>query len=187
MSRICVFIDNSSLFRALSELGVDDRFDYRRLSQWLVRDRQPDVIRLYIGEVRTDTQRRYRFYQALEKAGIQVVRIFQPRSRASNAAFDAVNTAKIEVEITWDICEVVERPDIDSIVLVSGSQELARIVTKVVERGVNVEVVFFEEACSPVLRSRATSFRQLRVEGLRMGEARRSATSKPRTERCVCD
>lgn len=185
MNRICVFIDNNSLFRALSRLGVDDRFDYRRLTQWLVKDREPNLIRLYIGEVRTDVQRRHRFYQALEKAGIEVVRIFQPGSRAPNAAFDEANTATIEIEIAWDMCKMIEECCCCSIVLVSGSQELSRVVAKAVGKGVQVEVVFFEEVCSPVLRSRATSFRQLRVEGLRMGEARRSATSQTKT-REVC-
>lgn len=180
--RIAVFIDNNSLFQAVAKLGIGDKFDYIRLKNWLLQQRNPELLRFYCGEVRSDPRRRKPFYEFLERAGYQVVAVFQARSRESNAAFDTLNCRKVHVEMAFDMCESILERKIADVVLVSGSSELAGVVSKMRERGINVEVVFFESACAPALRRGASSFRQLKLDGLIMGGGR--SRYKPRVEVC---
>ena len=52
--RVCVFIDNGSLYTALYDLGIQCRLDYRRLRKWIINDRIPKIVRFYCGEIRSD-------------------------------------------------------------------------------------------------------------------------------------
>lgn len=170
--RVIVFIDNNSLFQAINRLGVSgSRLDYKKLKEWLLQQRIPICVRFYCGEVRTDWSRRRKFYQVLQRAGFEVIKIFQSKSRAGNAAFDASNCARIECEIAFDMCDNLDK--CDRVVLVSGSKGLSRVVAKVQKRGVAVEVAFFEGQCSPDLMRVATCFRNLCIDGLGLGITKR--------------
>jgi uncharacterized LabA/DUF88 family protein len=171
VERVAVFIDNNSLFQALHQLGIERRLDYKKLKDWLLKQRVPLGVRFYCGEVRTDWRHRQQFYEVLRRAGFDIVRIFQGKSREGNAAFDLSNCLRVDCEITWDICVSLQRETCDRVILVSGSRELARVVAKVKEQGVAVEVVFFEEACSPDLLRGATCFRNLEMESLGLGRS----------------
>lgn len=169
--RVIVLIDNNSLFRAINKLGVSGRLDYKKLKEWLLQQRIPVGVRFYCGEVRTDRNRRRRFYQVLQRSGFEVIKIFQSKSREGNAAFDASNCAKIECEIAFDMCDNLN--ECDRVVLVSGSEGLSRVVAKVQEKGVAVEVAFFKEQCSPDLVRGATCFRNLCIDKLGLGTTKR--------------
>lgn len=165
VNRLAVFIDNSSLFQAFSKLGIPGRFDYVRLKDWLIKQRPVECLRFYCGEVRQDRKRRKQFYDVLERAGFEVTRVFEPRSRESNAAFDKNNCRKLHCEIAYDMCESFHN-GVNHVILVSGCSELARTVQKVQKKGVDVEVAFFHEFCAPALRLVANNFRDLKVKGL---------------------
>ena len=169
MSRVAVFIDNNSLFQALSKLDSCG-LDYIRLRRWLVGSRSAELVKFYCGEVREDAVRRKPFYNFLERAGFEIITIFQSKSRFSNAAFDTDSTRKVHCEMAFDMCETLLQCQIRRMILVSGSPDLSRVVRKIREKGTDVELVFFEEFCSPALRRGASVFRRLKIDGLLRGQ-----------------
>jgi len=170
--RVIVLIDNNSLFQAINRLGETKRLDYKKLKDWLIQQRTSVGVRFYCGEVRTDWDRRRQFYQVLQRAGFEVIKIFQSKSREGNAAFDTSNCERIDCEIAFDMCDNLEA--CDRVILVSGSKGLSRVVAKVQDKGVAVEVVFFEGQCSPDLLRGATCFRNLCMDRLGLDYTKRS-------------
>ena len=157
--RIVVLIDNNSLFKALHGLGIRQRIDYRKFLRWLLDGKSAAVARFYTGEIRNDNSVRANFYGFLKSIGFEVVTLHEPRSSADHAALDTTLRAKVHSIIQIDMDAF--RRDCDKLVLVSGSQELACKVAELTELGVDVEVVFFEQTCSEVLRLHASRFREL--------------------------
>lgn len=164
--RVCVLIDNGSLYTALFQMGIRSRLDYRRLREWLLDDREPRTVRFYCGEIRNDKGRRKSFYDMLKRFGFDIISLHEPKSQADHAALDEVLQAKMESLISLDMGHFWS--DCDRIILVSGSSQLVEAVKLAQSNGVSVEVSFFEEAVSDELVSTAENFRCLRMDDLRM-------------------
>ena len=159
--RVGVFVDNSSLYRALSGRKQGEKVNYDDLLTALVEGRNLVQARFYCSEFGRDLVQKSGFYRALERLGYQVRRtkIKGHRSSKRNAAFDSVLSRAIHSAIAWDMCESGHECDV--FVLVSGSTEYTDIAQKAVERGIEVEVVFFAEVTSHVLVDNATRFREI--------------------------
>lgn len=164
--RVCVLIDNGSLYTALFQLGIQGRVDYRRLRQWLLDDREPRTVRFYCGEIRNDKGRKKSFYDFLRRIGFEIISVHEPKSRADHAALDNALRAKMESLISIDMGNFLNK--CDKIILVSGSSHLVEAVKNVQSQGVSVEVSFFEEVVSDELAKTAENFRCLRIDDLRM-------------------
>lgn len=164
--RVCVLIDNGSLYTALFQMGIQGRVDYRRLRQWLLNDREPRTVRFYCGEIRDDKGRRKPFYEMLKRFGFDIISLHEPKSQADHAALDEVLQTKMESLISIDMGNFLS--DCDRIVLVSGSSQLVDAVKLAQSHGVSVEVSFFEEVVSDELVRTAENFRCLRMDDLRM-------------------
>lgn len=157
--KVCILIDNNSL--SLSSHG--HRIDFAKLQESLLAGRDAAVQRFYCGEI--GTENREKFYHSLRMLGIRVVisRIVKHSSRS--AQFDPTITQAILCNMAWDLCELSENRNFSTFVVVTKSVELADVIAKVRERGVDVEIASFEP-CSESLRSRATQFRLLPMESL---------------------
>jgi uncharacterized LabA/DUF88 family protein len=166
--RVCVLVDNGSLYTALYELGIQCRIDYRRLRKWLIEGRVPKIVRFYCGEIRGDQSSKKPFYNFLKRVGFDIISIHEPKSRAEHAALDEDLCAKIEALMSIDMVSFVGK--CDKIVLVSGSSRLVNAVRQVQDQGIDVEVNFFEEAVSDDLLNEANGFRGFQIEEVRMQE-----------------
>lgn len=155
--KVCLFVDNSALFRTLHELG-QPRCDYKRLKDYLVRDRDVLHQRFYTGEIRNDAEERAAFYSVLRRAGYDVVGYENPRSTEKNAALDPLLQNRIMCGISWDMCEMSGRGRYDTFILVGGSAAFVDSVELVKGRGVDVEVAFFENFVDPELRDACSKF-----------------------------
>ena len=160
--KVCAFIDNNALYRVLQE---GSRIDYRELLNSLVRGRAMSLAKFYCSEFAKDSVLKAGFYAFLEDAGYQVERskFKGHRSRKRNPALDPILTRSVHTSIVWDMCDLSSNghDGYDVFVLVSGSKEYAQSVKHVVQRGVEVEVVFFEDFTSFELKDAASSFREL--------------------------
>lgn len=164
--KICVLIDNN----ALSLLFVGKRVNFKRLKEWLVSHREAVVAKVYCGELPSDD--RAKFYQYLRNLGFEIVVIKHPRSRARSAHFDAELSGAISCQMSWDACELMSKGWYSSVVIVSGSFQLAEVCSRIRERGTEVEIVYPENSTSPTLRGRATVFRSFPMDCLQIVEER---------------
>jgi len=171
MGKLAVFVDNDALFRALHEMGRSWRFDYKRLRDYLLLQRKSVVLRIYCGEVRDDPPRRRKFYEVLQRSGFEVVRSYQERSRAANAAFDSLGREKLHVLLGFDLADQYHRCHYDHLLLVACDVCLRKPVKELRHRGVRIELVFFDDLCED-LRKCADEFRSLRRDGLGLDEVR---------------
>lgn len=146
--RVCVFIDNSSLLEAMKRSRSNVRYDFKRLKDWLLKQRIGEQARFYCG----GGNNRSRFYNVLRHAGFEVVPVKTPRR---------------SLEIVFDLCNCCDGV-CGTIILVSGRAELSKVVLLLTSKGTEVELVFFEDFCSQDLLATATTFRNLRVDGLEL-------------------
>jgi hypothetical protein len=163
--KVCVFIDINMLAAT-----VNCPINYQRLKDWLVGQREGVIFKAYCGETRKSE--RESFYDLLRRLDFDVCVVQNPRSHNRFAKDDEEIRRAICCEIAWNMRDLLASGYYDTFVLVSGAFELATIVSKVRQRGIEVEVAFFEDSCSPALRSRATAFRPLKIEKLAQTEAR---------------
>lgn len=166
--KICLLID----INRLSSATGGRRVNFRRLREHLVGHREAVVVKVYCGEVRDE---RNSFYDQLRKLGFEVIVSKNPRSHSRAANDDDEICGGISCEIAYDMCNLISSGYYDSIVLVTGAFELANTVSRVRSRGVEVEVAFFPDLCSPTLRGRATRFRPLDMEILEFEDRREKA------------
>lgn len=166
--RVCVLIDNGSLYTALYDLGIQCRLDYRRLRKWIINDRVEKLVRFYCGEIRSDKSSKKPFYSFLKRIGFDIISIHEPKSRAEHAALDEDLCAKIEALMSIDMLSCLARHECDKMILVSGSSRLVNAVRQVQDQGIDVEVNFFEEAVSDDLLNEANEFRGFHIEELKM-------------------
>jgi hypothetical protein len=164
--RVCVLIDNGSLYTALYQLGLQCRVDYRRLRQWLLGESKPTFVRFYCGEIRNDKGRKKPFYDLLKRFGFDIISLHEPNSQAEHAALDDQLRQKMESLISLDMTNFLN--ECDRIILVSGSPQLVEAVKVAQEQGVDVEVSFFEEVVDDELASTANGFRSLRMDEFQM-------------------
>ena len=162
--KVCAFIDNSALYKALlSQKRPDARIDYRELLNSLVRGRTLAQARFYCSEFSKDFQQKTGFYTVLQDAGFEVkrTRFKGHRSRKRNPALDSTLNRAIHTSMAWDMCDLSNHDDYDVFVVVSGGKEHTSTIQNLVLLGIEVEVVFFGEVTSHELISAATSFREL--------------------------
>jgi uncharacterized LabA/DUF88 family protein len=161
--QVCVFIDINML-ALLSHSPIN----YQRLKDWLVGQREGVVFRAYCGETRNNDRKP--FYDYLRRLNIEPCVTKNPHSHSESAKDDDDIRRAICSEIAWDMRDLLAGGYYDTFVLVSGAFELSTVVSKVRQRGIEVEVVF-DESCSPPLRSRATAFRPIHIEKFTQVEA----------------
>ena len=183
---VCVIIDGDQLFRAVMDLGLWVRYDFKALKEWLVNQRDLKCCKFYCGEVREDRPHRKRFYDVLHRCGIEVVKVFHKGSRSAEAVFDEVLRRKIVAKIAWDVCECTTG-NCERLVFVTNGPGMTPIIEGAKRRGVSVELVFFRAACSEDVISRVDQFRELRIDGLSLGSksVRSSAKGLQKVERRV--
>jgi hypothetical protein len=165
--KVCVLVDNCGLFRALQGLGTP-KLDYKRLKDFVVRQRDAVVVRYYTGEIRNEGTQRADFYSVLRRAGYDVITCCNERSAERHAANDMPIRAWCMSNIVWDMCDLCHTGNYDTFIVISGCVGLAKAVMRVQSRGVEVEVVFFEEECSEELKTTANKFRPLDLDAVAM-------------------
>lgn len=168
--KVALFVDNSSLFGSVQDMQDSlggRRIDYIKLKEYLAGGRTVPSARFYYSEpvVRDDAdpallraaKKRRSFYYVLERAGYLTVRL--PQHQFS---------ANIGLEIAYDMCALSRDGSFDTFVLVAGDEDYARIVKRLQEeKGLAVEVAFFDQTCSYKLKEAATRFIDLgREEGI---------------------
>jgi len=139
--------------------AMGSRIDFQRLREIVVAHREVAIARVYCGEIAKE--KHFAFFEYLRGLGFEVIVVKNPRSKASSSGDDPELMRAIGCQIAWDICDILSRGWYSSMILVTGGFEMADIVTKIRERGIEVEVCFPEKSCSPTLRGRATLFRPL--------------------------
>lgn len=157
-----VFIDNSSLYRAMLSMSMGHvKVDYDDLLQLLLGERQLARAGFYCSEFRNDHLSRLEFYSVLESLGLQIFvsHLVGHRSKRSIAALDRTLSNSIRNQIDFDTEGLSNCP----VILVAGGAEYVDVVNKLVSRGCDVEVVFFESVCSYALINRATRFREIKL------------------------
>ena len=97
---------------------------------------------------------------------MEVISLHEPKSSADFAGGDTVLQTKVHALLSIDMDNFM--PTCKSLVLVSGSAKLVDTVADMQEKGSDVEVIFFEEACSRELQMKADRFRGLSTEGLQL-------------------
>lgn len=165
--KVCVLVDNCGLFRALQGLG-SPKLDYKRLKDFVVRQRDPVVVRYYTGEIRNEGPQRAEFYSVLRRAGYDVIPHCNEQSTERHAALDITVRAWCMASMVWDMCDLCHTGNYDTFILISGCVGLAKAVDRVKSRGVEVEVVFFENECSDELKTCANKFRSLDLDAVAM-------------------
>jgi uncharacterized LabA/DUF88 family protein len=180
--KVCLFVDNCDLYTALQPHG-DVRLDYKRLMDWLVRQRELCVARYYTGEIQQeDSQRREKFYSVLERVGYEVVVSTNPHSEEKCGALDEKVRAACHCAMVWDICSFTLNGRYDTIILVTGAPEFSQVVTWAKRRGVDVEVAFFPHVCDEKLRANATRYVEMHLDSIRLTKGR-EAEQPPDTAR----
>lgn len=156
--KVCLFIDNNSLARLLGERKVN----FKLLKNWLAGDREAVVALFYCGETnKVPKESREKLYTSLERAGFEVRVAKNPFSRSISPESDAEIDSAIACQMTWDMAQAINNGYYNSLILLSGAYEMSDVVRKIRKKGVEVEVVYDEEECSPTLKGAANRFRQL--------------------------
>ena len=161
--QVVVFVDNSELYRALHLLEVPTKLDYRLLRDTLVSSRTASQLRFYCGEIAGDAVARKGFYQVLRNAGFDIFAGQRRGAKAHNAALDEPLQRWIHCQIAYDMASLMSWGHYDTFILVSGAPEYAGVIHDIKRRGVNVEVAFFNRACSRDLQESASCFREIDI------------------------
>ena len=159
--KVCLFVDNNSLAKVLDGRKVN----FKLLRNWLAGDREAVVSIFYCGETnRVSHESREKLYKSLKGAGFDVKITKNPVSQAPNPESDNDIGSSIACQITWDMAEAINHGYYDSLVILSGAHEIADVVRRIRRKGIEVEVVYDEDKCSPSLRGASNRFRQLLVD-----------------------
>jgi uncharacterized LabA/DUF88 family protein len=188
--KVCIFVDNTDLFDAIQQIRNTHgkKVDYIKLKEILANDRvvnranfyfsEPSPPKFYFSdppyskEVKDEgdesllaAKKRQGFYYVLQKAGYSVICLPQ-RERYDPQSGEYYIDDTMSLEIVYDMCSMSQK-NFDTIVLVAGSEDYARIVGKLrQDSGVNVEVAFFGSSCSAKLRDMANRFIDLEQDGI---------------------
>jgi uncharacterized LabA/DUF88 family protein len=160
-SRVAIFVDNISLFggvQDMQEVFGTRRIDYIKLRDYLANGRTVLSSRFYYSEpfVRDDSdstliqaaKKRRAFYYVLERNGYLTIRL-------PDYKFSSI----VSLEIVYDICSLSRDGLFDTFILVAGEEDYTRVVKRVQEeRGLAVEVAYFDKICSQKLKGAATKF-----------------------------
>jgi uncharacterized LabA/DUF88 family protein len=180
--KVCIFVDNTDLFDAIQEIRSTHgkKVDYIKLKEILADDRtvnranfyfsEPSPPKFYFSdppytkEVKEEgedsivaAKKRQGFYYVLQKAGYTVVCLPQ-RERYDPQSREYYIDDTMSLEVVYDMSMMCQK-NFDTIILVAGSEDYARIVSRLrQDHGVNVEVAFFGSSCSAKLRDAANRF-----------------------------
>ena len=188
--KVCIFVDNTDLFDAIQDIRTTHgkKVDYIKLKEILADDRtvnranfyfsEPSPPKFYFSdppyskEVKEEgeesllaAKKRQGFYYVLQKAGYSVVCLPQ-RERYDPHSGEYYLDDTMSLEIVYDMC-MMSQKNFDTFILVAGSEDYARIVSKLrQDYGVNVEVAFFGSSCAAKLRDSANRFIDLEQDGI---------------------
>lgn len=170
--KVCLFVDNCALFVALQRYGPV-KLDYKRLRDWAGRQRDMMHATYYGGEVGDDASRRVEFYKVLERAGYRVSVCHNAHSHEKHAPLDPKVRAACLCAMVWDLCTMTLTGRYDTFIVVSGEMGLLKPLQWVQERGVEVELLFFEEDTDEKLRSKMDRFRTIDIGCVTMAKPAR--------------
>ena len=176
-----MFVDNCGLFRTIQAVG-GPKLDYKRLKDWVVRQRDALIVRYYCGEGKHDAAQRSEYYSVLRHAGYEVVVVPQQRNPES----EQVVMSTCHLNMACDMIELALTGNYDTFIVLTGAGEFVPILNRLQLKGLDVEIVFFEFACDPALRSKASLFRALDIEAVSMDRQRMNRlldVSKPLNEK----
>jgi uncharacterized LabA/DUF88 family protein len=151
--RVCVFVDNGNLFTAIqSQPGR--KIDYIKLLDFVGAGRAVNCARFYYGESSLPGEdieafnvlkKRQSFYYVLQRAGYSVV--------------PSIEYDRLDLDVVYDMCAKSREGIFDTFVLIAGSENYAKIISKIrQDTGISVEVAFFGNNCSQRLRQSANRF-----------------------------
>ncbi|MEK7211075.1 MAG: NYN domain-containing protein [Patescibacteria group bacterium] len=166
--RIAVFIDGSNLYFKLRDLGIENtvKFNYRKFSEWLARDRALIYCGYYIGVVRTEPNN--------EKG--QALRKEQQRLFAHLLSLDQKFIVKrgylmkndgvyhekgVDVQLAVDILVGAYEDKYDIAIIISSDTDLIPAIRKIKQLGKQVEYIGFAHRPSLALRANVTISRLL--------------------------
>lgn len=143
--RVCVFVDNTSIFNALKEYD-DQRLNYKILTEFLADGREMDG-RFYYGEPPTNwssseisVSNRLKFNEYLQNTlNFNMIPI-SLRSR-NTVDGEKLMLDGIDCVITYDMARLRDR--YQTYILVSGNDAFVPILRNLRNDGIRVEVAFF--------------------------------------------
>lgn len=145
--RICVFLDNTSIFNALKEYD-DQRLNYKILSEFLADGREMDG-RFYYGEPPTNwtssdisVSNRLKFNEYLQNVLSFTMIPISLRSR-NTAEGEKLILDGIDCAIAYDMAKLQNR--YQTYILVSGNEAFVPVLRNLRNDGIRVEVAFFSD------------------------------------------
>jgi uncharacterized LabA/DUF88 family protein len=145
--RVFVFIDGASLFYAALQLRIE--INYTKLLQRLSNGRSLIRAYFYTG-VDSNNPKQQNFLAWMRRNGYRVV------AKELVQYPDGSKKANLEIELAIDMLTLAGY--CDTVVLLSGNGELSYVVSKVVDRGVQVELVSLPVMVSNSLRNTVDRF-----------------------------
>lgn len=148
--RVAVFIDVQNMYHSAKNL-FGGRVNFKEVVKAAVASRK--LVRSFAYVVRTKTGEEKAFFEALEKAGIEM------RVKDLQEFYGGAKKADWDVGLTTD---AIRTSDIvDTIVLVSGDGDFVPLVEYLKGRGRRVEIVAFDRTASQKLKEAADDFLDL--------------------------
>ncbi len=148
--RVAVFIDVQNMYHSARNL-FSARVNFKEVVRAAVAGRR--LIRSFAYVVRTKTGEEKAFFEALEKAGIEM------RVKDLQEFYGGAKKADWDVGMTTDAIRTADI--VDAIVLVSGDGDFIPLVDYLKGRGRRVEVIAFGRSASQKLREVADGFLDL--------------------------
>lgn len=148
--RVAVFIDVQNMYHSARNL-FNARVNFKEVVKTAVAGRK--LIRSFAYVVRTKTGEEKAFFEALEKAGIEM------RVKDLQEFYDGAKKADWDVGLTTDAIRTSDL--VDTIVLVSGDGDFVPLVEYLKGQGRRVEVIAFGRSVSQRLREEADGFLDL--------------------------
>lgn len=148
--RVAVFIDVQNMYHSARNL-FDARVNFKEVVRSAVAGRK--LIRSFAYVVRTKTGEEKAFFEALEKAGIEM------RIKDLQEFYGGAKKADWDVGLTTDAIRTSDIVDV--VVLVSGDGDFIPLVDYLKGRGRRVEVIAFGRSASQKLREVADDFLDL--------------------------
>lgn len=153
-----VFLDGSSLYWGIrnynQQNGTDLKIDYDKLVSFAVGKRSLVRATFYCGVPASMTDTQANFIHYLRKSGIQV---FEKEIKVREEPTGQLRAVEkgVDVSIAVDLLGMAWENAFDVAVLVSGDGDLVGAVSKVMNKGKNVEVLSFRGSCSSELSKAA--------------------------------
>jgi len=166
--RIALFIDGGNFYHKLKDLEIKNksRFDYRKLAEWLARDRALVYTGYYVGVVRAkhdDTKA-----QKLRAGQVGLFNFLQSSRQCFvvRRGYLMHNDGKyhekgVDVQLAVDLLVGAYENTYDTAIILSSDTDLIPAIKKVKELGKSVEYIGFAHHPSIALQKHATLSRLL--------------------------